>query len=54
MQVPIVRVGPESEALLGPALVGCNYLRGGPPIRERGGLVLEPGASRKFISAISL
>lgn len=52
MQVQIVQVGPESEALLGLALRGV--ITPGGAVRERGGLVLEPGASRKFISAISL
>lgn len=43
---------PESEAPLGPASRGV--ITPGGAVRGRGGLVLEPGASRKFISAISL
>lgn len=44
-----------TEALLGPALWGViTPGRGGGLSGERGGSVLEPGASRKFISAISL
>lgn len=45
-----------TEALLGPALWGVITPGrwGGGLSGERGGSVLEPGASRKFISAISL